>query len=74
MPCTKYEDLDKENPNYKFLDGAIKDGTIVLDEERCLALINAAPLRIKFGAGMSAYLETLGYQAYVAYAYFPHGE
>ena len=74
MACTKFADFDQENPNYKFLIDALEDGTIVLYEDKCVALINAAPLRIKFGAGMNAYLATQGYRSFVAFAYFPKGE
>jgi hypothetical protein len=74
MSCTKFEDFDKENPNYQFLADAIEDKRVTLLEDRCLALINAAPLDLRFGFGMKAYLESQGYTAYVAWAYFPAGE
>jgi hypothetical protein len=74
MNCKKLEDFDKENPNYQFLADAIEDSTIRLLENECVALINAAPLRLKFGMGMEAYLKTQGYTSFVAYAYFPQGE
>jgi hypothetical protein len=74
MPCTKLESFDKQNPNYKFLEDAIKDGTVTLDEDKCIAYINAAPLNLHFGWGMKAYLETQGYTGYVAFAHFPFGD
>jgi hypothetical protein len=74
MACTNLEDFDKENPNYPFLADALEDGTVRLLENECVALINAAPLRLKFGTGMEAYLKTHGYTSFVAYAYFPQGE
>ena len=73
MACTKFDDFDKENPNYQFLTDAIEDGRVTLIEDKCVALINAAPLDLKFGWGMEAYLKTQGYSAFVAWAYFPQG-
>jgi len=74
MPCTKYEDFDKENSNYKFLSEAIENGTIVLSESECVAYINAAPLRIGFGLGMQAYLRAQGYESFIGFDHFPQGE
>ena len=74
MPCTKLANFDKENPNYKFLIEGIEDGMIVLHEDKCVALINAAPVRVKFGLGMDAYLRTQGYTSFVAYGHFPQSD
>lgn len=67
MACKKFEEFDKENPNYQFLADAIKDGKIRLVEGECLALIIAQPLDLKFGWGMKAYLESQGYSAYISW-------
>jgi hypothetical protein len=74
MACTKFKDFDKDNPNYQFLADAIEDGRVTLLEDKCVVLINAAPLALKFGFGMKAYLESQGYTGFVAWAYFPTGE
>lgn len=67
MACKKFEEFDKENPNYQFLVDAIKDGTVRLVEDECLALILPPPLDLKFGFGMKAYLGSQGYSAYIAW-------
>ena len=66
MACTTFEDFDKENPNYQFLVDGMKDGKVKLLEEECKALVSAPPLDLKFALGMKAYLETQGYEVYVA--------
>jgi len=66
MTCTKLEEFDKENPNYQFLADGINDGKIKLLEDECKALIYAPPLDVKFAWGMKAYLETQGYEVYIA--------
>jgi hypothetical protein len=66
MACTPFGDLDKENPNYQFLVDGMKDGKVKLIEDECKALISAPPLDLKFALGMKAYLETQGYEVYVA--------
>lgn len=66
MACTKFEDLDKENPNYHFLVDGMNDGKVKLLEDECKALISAPPLDLKFPLGIQAYLETLGYEVHIA--------
>jgi hypothetical protein len=66
MSCTKFADFDKENGNYPILVRAIEDGRILLHEDKCLALIDARPLRVGF-IGLSAYLKTLGYKSYIEF-------
>ena len=66
MACTTFADFDKENPNYRFLVEGVNDGKVKLIEDECKALITAPPLDIKFALGMKAYLETMGYEVYIA--------
>jgi hypothetical protein len=74
MACTRFADLDKENPNYQFLADAMEDGRISLDEDRCLATIIGIDLEAKFILGMTAYLKSQGYTVVPVTASFPEGD
>lgn len=66
MGCTKLEDFDKENPNYRLLAESMDAEKVKLLEDECKALIYAPPLDVKFALGMQAYLQTQGYDAHIA--------
>lgn len=61
MTCKKFDEFDKENPNYPVLMDAINDGSIQLDQNNCTAFISATWEKTKFYLGMQAYLKTQGY-------------
>ena len=61
MTCTKFENLDQENPNYQSLVDAIKNKKVELFENQSVAVIRHHPLEIKFGTGMKSYLESQGF-------------
>jgi hypothetical protein len=63
----KLEEFDKQNPNYSTLIDAIDAGRVMIDEDNRSASIFAKRLELKFRLGMTAYLESNGYDVSVIF-------